>query len=75
MRMSASTLATRLVFWTVRLIPAAALFSAFFVEDGNLRWIGLLGFIPLALALARAPGCGCAAPGKGEPTFRAWPSF
>lgn len=75
MRNSASILLPRLVFWTVRLIPAVALFSAFFALDGNLRWIGLLGFIPLALALARVPGCACAARGKDTPAFRAWPSY
>ena len=75
MRMSASTLLSGLVFWTVRLIPAAALFSAFFALEGNLRWIGLLGFLPLALALARAPGCACAARGEESPDFRPWPSF
>ena len=41
-----------------RFAPAAVLFSAFFALDGNLKWIGLLGIIPLIAAIA-APRCGC----------------
>jgi hypothetical protein len=75
MRISPATLLSSVVFWTVRLIPAAALFSAFFALEGSLRWIGLFGFIPLVLALARVPGCACAARGKEDAGFRPWPSF
>jgi hypothetical protein len=60
--------------WTLRLAPAAALFSAFFALEGGLRWIGLFGFVPLALAFAGLPGCACAARGRNVPTG-AWPSF
>ena len=35
--------------------PAAVLFSMAFALEGGLRWMGLLGFIPLALAFV--PGC------------------
>lgn len=75
MRISASILLPRLVFWTVRLIPAAALFSAVFALDGSLRWIGLLGLIPLALALAPVPGCACTSRGTNTSAFRAWPCY
>jgi len=49
-----------------RLIPAVALFSLFLAFDDGLAWLGLLGFIPLALALTGI-GCGCG-------SRRAWPS-
>ncbi|MCP4327748.1 MAG: hypothetical protein GY791_04845 [Alphaproteobacteria bacterium] len=52
-----------------RLIPAAVLFSLFFVFPGSLMWLGLLGFIPLALALT-GRGCGC-----GRRPIGMWPSF
>ena len=52
-----------------RLIPAAALFSLFFVFDGGLEWLGLFGLLPLALALT-GDGCGC---GRGPAA--SWPSF
>jgi hypothetical protein len=58
--------------WTVRLVPAVALFSAFFALEGDLRWIGLFGFVPLALT-AGLPGCACAA--RGRPAVSAWPCF
>lgn len=47
-----------------RLVPAAALFSLFFVMDGGLEWLGLLGLIPLALAFHQ-PRCACGGPGLG----------
>ena len=50
-----------------RLIPAAALFSLFFVFDGGLEWLGLFGILPLALALT-GKGCGC---GRGPAAT--WP--
>ncbi len=37
--------------WTLRLAPAAAFLSLLFVLDGALRWLGLLGIVPLFLAL------------------------
>ena len=52
-----------------RLIPAAALFSLFFVFDGGLEWLGLFGLLPLVLALT-GKGCGC---GRGPAAM--WPSF
>ncbi len=39
------------VDWTLRLAPAAAFFSLLFVLDGGLRWLGVLGVVPLFLAL------------------------
>lgn len=35
----------------VRLVAAAALFSLYFVLEGNARWLGLAGIVPLATAL------------------------
>jgi hypothetical protein len=35
----------------VRLVAAAALFSLCFVLEGNARWLGLAGIVPLATAL------------------------
>ncbi len=52
-----------------RLIPAAVLFSLFFVMEGGLAWLGLFGLAPLALALAGI-GCGC-----GGRKASSWPSF
>ena len=61
--------------WAFRLIPAVALFSAFFALEGGLRWIGLFGFVPLALAFAGLPGCACAARREGAPAVSSWPCF
>jgi hypothetical protein len=52
-----------------RLIPAAALFSLFFVFDGGLEWLGLFGLVPLVLALT-GTGCGC-----GRSVASTWPSL
>ena len=52
-----------------RLVPAAALFSLFFVFEGGLEWLGLFGFLPLALALT-GKGCGC-----GHRPAAMWPCF
>lgn len=35
----------------VRVIIGVALLSLFFVLEGNLRWIGLIGLVPLLTAL------------------------
>jgi hypothetical protein len=56
----------------LRLLPAAALLSLLVALDGALRWLGLLGLIPLALAFVPGlPGClggSCpAAPGHRLP--------
>ena len=61
--------------WAFRLIPAVVLFSAFFALEGGLRWIGLFGFVPLALAFAGLPGCACAAHREGAPAVSSWPCF
>ncbi len=66
---------TFVLTWTLRLAPAVALFSAFFALEGSLRWIGLFGFVPLALAFAGLPGCACAARGRNAPVVSSWPSF
>jgi|GEM_PF-1741848 len=42
----------------LRLLPAVALLSLLVVLDGSLRWLGLLGLVPLALAFVPGlPGC------------------
>lgn len=44
--------------WFVRLIPAAAFFSLFFAFEDNMRWLGLLGIIPLFMATQKGcPSC------------------
>lgn len=35
----------------VRLVLALVLFSLFFVLQGDLKWLGLLGMVPLATGL------------------------
>lgn len=35
----------------VRLVAAVALFSLFFVLEGNARYLGLVGIVPLATSL------------------------
>ncbi|AFL90218.1 Protein of unknown function (DUF2892) [Terriglobus roseus DSM 18391] len=37
----------------VRLVLAAAFLSLFVLLPGNLRWIGLIGFVPLLTAIFR----------------------
>jgi len=37
----------------VRIILAIVLFSLFFILSGNLKWLGLLGLLPLFTALVR----------------------
>jgi hypothetical protein len=69
------TTAWRAYGWLLRLAPAAALLSLLFVSEGNLRWVGLLGLV--ALALAVLPGCpGCALARDrcttSPPPFRPW---
>jgi len=51
------------------LLPAVVLFSAFFGPADGYRWIGLFGFIPLALYLSGCPTCG----GRGAPSSATWP--
>lgn len=36
----------------IRLILAAVFFSLFFILQGDLKWIGLVGIVPLVTALA-----------------------
>ena len=36
----------------IRIIIALALFSLFFLLDGNLRYLAVIGFVPLVTALA-----------------------
>ena len=77
LRRAGSLLATAFD-WGVRLIPAAALFSLFFAFEGELRWLGLLGIVPLFLVTRRdCPSCGfrqqsCDASGRDN-TWRTWP--
>ncbi len=39
----------------MKLLPAAVIFTLFFSFEGHLRWLGVLGFIPLFLAFSK--GC------------------
>ena len=39
----------------MKLLPAVVIFTLFFSFEGNLRWLGLLGFIPLILVFSK--GC------------------
>jgi len=55
------------LLWT--LVPAAVLFSLFFVFDGNMRWLGLMGVIPLLLHGLGCPSCGAR---RGDGDFHPW---
>jgi hypothetical protein len=61
--------------WAIRLTPAAALFSLFFVMEGNMRWLGLLGLLPLVLATQ--PGCPTCGPRADacDPARRPWKTW
>lgn len=52
-----------------RLIPAVALFSLFVAFDGGLRWLGLLGLVPLLLWRQGCPGCAARARARGPGPF------
>ncbi len=52
------TLVERSVELAVRLIPVLVLFSLFFAFEGGMRWLGLLGFLPLALWAGGCRTCG-----------------
>ncbi len=39
----------------MKLLPAVVIFTLFLSFEGNLRWLALLGFIPLVLAFCK--GC------------------
>jgi len=56
----------------VKLVPAAALFSALFALNGDLRWIGLLGVVPLLFAFHK--GCPSCSLGHTRQTD-AWPTW
>ena len=44
----------------IRVVIALGIFSTYFVFDGKLRFIALVGFVPLFTALiARCPAYGC----------------
>lgn len=58
--------------WGLRLAPPAALFSLAFVLEGSLRWVALLGLVPLIFAFM--PGCPrCAGAPDGGDAFRGPP--
>jgi len=38
---------------TLRLIAGLALLSLFFLTEGNLKWVGLIGLVPIATGLMR----------------------
>lgn len=37
----------------IRLVLAAGLFSLFFILNGDQKWLGLIGMVPLATGLLR----------------------
>jgi len=37
----------------IRLVLAAGLFSLFFILDGDQKWLGLIGIVPLATGALR----------------------
>lgn len=37
----------------IRLVLAAGLFSLFFILAGDLKWLGLIGIVPLATGVMR----------------------
>ena len=41
--------------FVMKLLPAAVIFTLFLSFEGNLRWLAVLGFIPLALVFCK--GC------------------
>ncbi len=58
--------------WIRRLAPSLVLFSLFFAFEDGLRWLGLLGLVPLALVLLGGSACGaCGRDGGHRPG--AWP--
>ena len=62
-----------IVIWTIRLAPAAALLSLGLVLEGDLRWLGLFGLIPLTLAFM--PGCAACGAHRDATTpgaYRPW---
>lgn len=62
------------VEWVFKLIPVVVLFSPLFALDGALRWIGLLGIVPLIFALRRdCPSC-CARARPGQVPDN-WPTW
>ncbi len=62
-----------IVTWLLRLLPALALFSALFAAEGDLRWIGLLGILPLIMAFQRGcPSCGVPARRWAVPGWTPW---
>ena len=55
----------------MRFMPAVVLFSLFFSLEGDLRWLGALGVIPLALAFNK--GCTSCMTRHGEdPGWHPW---
>jgi len=37
----------------IRIVGGLVILSAFFLAEGNLRWLGLIGLVPLATGLFR----------------------
>ncbi|MDH5748078.1 MAG: hypothetical protein OEY85_02085 [Rhodospirillales bacterium] len=64
-----------MIEWTVRLTPAAALFSLFFVMEADLRGLGVLGLLPLIFAFRDdCPACSLRKhPGAKGPGWQSWP--
>lgn len=52
------TLIERSVEIAFRLIPVLVLFSLFFTFEGGMRWLGLLGLVPIALWAGGCRTCG-----------------
>lgn len=67
-RLSMDKIASLFVFF-MRLVPAAVLFALFFSFEGNMRWLGLLGFIPLVLAFNKGCTACLAHPDENTPDY------
>lgn len=52
------TLIERSVEAAFRLIPILVLFSLFFTFEGGMRWLGLMGLVPIALWAGGCRTCG-----------------
>lgn len=65
----------RIADLVMKLLPAAALLPALFVLEGGLRWIGLMGLLPLVLAFAKVcPACALRH-GRADRTVSGWMPF
>lgn len=56
----------------MKLLPAAVIFALFFSFEGNMRWLSLLGLIPLALAFNKGCTACVAQPDANAPSDQGW---